>query len=99
MRRTHEIGIRMALGAKSGDILVVVVGQGLLLALLGLAIGLTGVLGLTRILAKMLVGITSTDPTTFAGVAALLTGIVLIACYVPARRAMGVDPLLAPRYE
>lgn len=98
-QRTHEIGIRIALGAKSRDILALVVGRRPVSALLGLAIGLAGALAITRILAEMLFGVTSTDFATFAGVSALLAGIFLVACYVPARRAMDVDPLVALRYE
>lgn len=98
-RRTHEIGIRVALGAEARDVLALVVGQGLLLAIFGVAIGLVGALALTRVLEKMLFGVTSTDLTTFAGVSTLLIGIVLVACYVPARRAMRIDPMAALRYE
>jgi putative ABC transport system permease protein len=98
-RRTHEIGVRLALGAEARNILALIVGRGLLLAIFGVVIGLAGALAVTRVLAKMLFGVTTTDPTTFVGVSALLIGIVLVACYVPARRAMRVDPMIALRYE
>ena len=98
-RRTHEIGVRIALGAEARNILTLIVGRGLLLAIFGVVIGLAGALAVTRVLAKMLFGVTTTDPATFVGVSALLIGIVLVACYVPARRAMRVDPMVALRYE
>jgi putative ABC transport system permease protein len=98
-QRTREIGIRMALGAERGDTIRLVLGEGMLVILIGLAIGLAGSLALTRFLSSLLFGVTPTDPLTFAGVALLLAVIALAACYVPARRAMRVDPLLALRYE
>src|SRR6266403_483125 len=98
-RRTHEIGVRIALGAEPRNILVLIVGRGLLLAIFGVVIGLAGALAVTRVLAKMLFGVTTTDLATFAGVSALLIAIVLMACYIPARRAMRVDPTIALRYE
>ena len=98
-RKTHEIGIRMALGAKPVDVLGMVIRQGIILALMGVAIGVVVALGITRLITSMIYGVTPYDPVTFVTVAILLVLVAAVACYVPARRAMRVDPMIALRYE
>ncbi len=98
-QRTHEIGVRMALGAGSGDVLRLMVGQGLVPVIAGLALGLAGSFGLMRFLSSLLYGVRPSDPLIFAIVSIVLTGAALAASYIPARRAMKVEPLVALRHE
>jgi len=98
-QRTREIGIRVALGARRIDVLRMVLGHGLKMALLGVGIGILASAGLTQLMGTMLFGVSPVDPVTFASVAVLLTVVALAACYIPARRAMQVDPVVALRYE
>ncbi|MGH9773311.1 MAG: FtsX-like permease family protein, partial [Candidatus Acidiferrales bacterium] len=98
-QRTHEIGIRMALGAQRQDVLRMIFAQGAKIAGIGLAIGIALALGLTRLMGNLLFSVSAADPLTFAAVAIVIALITMLACYIPARRAVRVDPMLALRHE
>jgi putative ABC transport system permease protein len=98
-QRTHEIGIRMALGARSRDVMMLVIRHGVVLALIGVAIGLAASFALTSLLESLLFEVSPTDKTTFGGVSVLLIGIAILACWIPARRASRLDPMVALRRE
>jgi putative ABC transport system permease protein len=98
-QRTHEIGVRIALGARRWDVLNLILSQGAKLTVIGIVLGVGASLGLTKLMARMLYGVSASDPLTFIGVGILLSLVVLAACYIPTRRAMRVDPMVALRCE
>ena len=98
-QRTHEIGIRMAIGARPRDVFKMILGHGMKLALIGVGIGLVSAFGLTRLMETMLFGVNPTDLTTFASISILLITVALLACYLPGRRATKVEPTISLRYE
>ena len=98
-QRTHEIGIRIALGARTGHVFRLVIGQGIFLTVVGIGAGIVTAVVVMRFVSSLLFGVTATDPMTFISVALLLGTVALMACYIPARRATKVDPLVALRYE